>query len=291
METKKYLKKLYIYATVQDNRYLLEYRELDELGKIITEVAFYPDGTVYEKVLHTYIGDHVLQSNYFSGNDEASHTVSFNYDEDGQIEKESTWYADGSLSLKTFVRDKSKRDETIYTKDEDGNVEEKLYFLYNEKQLPILEVKYDEKGETEVERIEYEYNEEGFISKIDSKPKDEAAFLRHFEYVKDDYDNIIETHIETADGQVVGTENRSYTADKKPASLEEINHYTSQYKKTTWQYDERGNNTVIRQFNVRGELNVEILLEYNEKNQIVVEETRSSFSGVTLKEYVYEYSM
>lgn len=293
MEEKKHLKKLYIYATVQDNRYLLEYRELDEFGKVITEIAFYPDGSVYEKVIHTYIGNQVLQSNYFSGNDEASHTVSFTYDDDDQINKESTWYADGSLTIKTFTRDKALQDETILTTDEEGNIEGKEYFKYipfKNKQLPILEIKYDDKGEKEEERVVFEYNEDGFITMIHSNTAGGKPFLRYFDYQKDDYDNIVETNITNEHKEIIGTEKRTYTVEKKPSSLEEFNHYTSQYKKTTWQYDEQGNNTVIRQFNARGELNVEILLEYNEKNQIVVEETRSSTTGVTLKEYVYEFN-
>lgn len=289
MEEKKKIRKLYIYATVMDNRYLLEFRELDESGKITTEIAFYPDGTVYEKVVHSYIGDLVLQSNYFSGNDEASHTVSFGYDEEEQIIQESTWYADGSLSIKTFTRDKVKNDETIIIKDEDGKIEGKEYFKYNEKDLPVLEVKYDDKGEKEIEVVAYEYDAEEFIISIDSKIENEGDFKRFFEYEKDDDGNIVETKIKNEEGEIMGADTRVYLADKKVASLEENNYYTSQYKKTNWQYDDKGNNSVIRQYNAKEEMIVEILLTYNENNQIVKEETRSSTSGVTLKEYVYEF--
>lgn len=288
MEKQK-IRKLYIYATVEDNRYLLEYRELDDLGKVTTEIAFYPDGSVYEKVVHTYIGDLVLQSNYFSGNDEASHTVSFGYDEDEKIIKESTWYADGSLSIKTIDRDKESLEDTILIKDENGKVEGKDYIKYDQNNLPILEIKYDDRGEKEIERVTFSYNDDKFITSIHSKVEGEPEFKRFFEYVKDDYDNITETYVKNDLGEIMGSEIRTYRGDKKVGSLEENNYYTSQYKKTTWQYDDNGNNSVIRQFNANGEMIVEILLEYNENNQIVMEETRSSTTGITLKEYVYEF--
>lgn len=288
-ENNKHLKKLYVFATVQDNRYLLEYRELDEQGKITTEIAFYPDGSVYEKVVHTYIEDKVVQSNYFSENEEASHSVSFSYDEDGDVDKESTWYADGSLTIKTFVRNKEKQDVTIIIKDENDKIEGKEYYQYNEKQTPILHVKYDEKGEEVEEEISYSYTDDGYMAQIISKVEGEADFKRFFEYKRDGRGNIIETYIKNHEGEIVGSEMRSYDENKKPTSLEEKNHYTQQYKKTTWEYDENGNNTIIRQFNVRGDLNMEILVEYNDKNQIVMEETRSSQTGVSVKEYVYEY--
>ncbi len=289
MSKKQNIRKLYIYATVMDNRYLLEYRELDENGKITTEIAFTPDGVVYEKVIHTYIGDYVLQSNYFSGNDEASHTVSFDYDDDGKVIKESTWYADGSLSIKTFERDETLNDETIVTRDEDGSIEGKEYYRYDKNHLPLQEIKYDEKGEQIEEEVAYTYDEHGFIESIHSQVEGEEDFKRTFEYIKDDHNNIVETKIYNEAGEIMGTDSREYTFDRKVSALEENNYYTSQYKKTTWQYDDNGNNSVIRQFNAKGEMIVEILLTYNENNLIVVEETRSSTSGVTLKEYVYEF--
>ncbi|MGK0389495.1 MAG: hypothetical protein ACI94Y_002235 [Maribacter sp.] len=288
-ENKKHLKKLYVFATVQDNRYLLEYRELDEQGRITMEIAFYPDGSVYEKVAHSYIEDKVLQSNYFSENDEVSHSVSFSYGEDDYMDEESTWYADGSLTIKTFIRDKEKQDETIIIKDENGKIEGKEYYQYNEKYIPILHIKYDEKGEEIEEKIAYSYNKDGYMTQINAKMEGEADFKRSFDYKKNDEGNIIESYTKNHAGEIVASEVRSYTDNKKPASLEETDRMTKQYKKTTWEYDENGNNTVIQQFNARGDLNMEILVEYNDKNQIVIEETRSSNTGVSLKEYVYEY--
>ena len=290
-ENKEHLKKLYVFATVQENRYLLEYRELDEQGRITMEIAFYPDGNVYEKVAHSYIEDKILQSNYFSENDEVSHSVSFSYGEDGYMDEESTSYADGSLTIKTFIRDKEKQDETIIIKDENGRIEGKEYYQYNDKHIPILHIKYDEKGEEIKEEISYSYAEDGYMTQIDAKVKGEADFKRSFDYKKDGDGNIIESSTKNHAGEIVASEIRSYTDNKKPASLEETNRITKQYKKTTWEYDENGNNTVIQQFNARGDLNMEILVEYNDKNQIVIEETRSSNTGVSLKEYVYEYGL
>jgi hypothetical protein len=290
-ENKKHLKKLYVFATVQENRYLLEYRELDEQGRITMEIAFYPDGSVYEKVAHSYIEDKVLQSNYFSENDKVSHSVSFSYAEDGYMDKESTSYADGSLTVKTFIRDKEKQDETIIIKDENEKIEGKEYYQYNDKHIPILHIKYDEKGEKIEETIAYSYSEDGYMTQIDSKVEGEVDFKRSFDYKRDEDGSIIESYIKNHAGEVVGSEIRSYTDNKKPASLEETNHITKQYKKTTWEYDDDGNNTVIQQFNARGDLNMEILVEYNDKDQIVIEETRSSNTGVSLKEYVYEYGI
>ena len=89
------MKKLFIYSAEQENRFLLEFREFDPSGNIISEIAFYQDGAVYEKVVHTYIENKLIQSNYFSENEMASHTVSFTYNEEGDVIKESTWSFDG----------------------------------------------------------------------------------------------------------------------------------------------------------------------------------------------------
>ncbi len=290
MATKPKLKKLYIYATENNNRYLLEFREFDEQGKIITEIAFYQDGSVYEKVVHTYIGDKVIQSNYFSENEKASHTVSFSYDDDEHITKESTWYADGSLTIKTIERNMAELSEVITTRDEEDTIEGKTFHQFNKEGKPILEIIYDESGEDEVERTTFSYDEAGLPIHIEGTSKDGTKpFIRNIEYVEDENGNIIDTITRNEKGIVMGTEKRDYDENGNVIGLEEVNNYTGQYRDMEWEFDEKGNNVAIRQYNRRGDMNVEILLENDEHDRIILEETRIAGQGVTLKEYVYEF--
>ncbi len=290
MDTIPKMKKLYIYATENENRYLLEFREFDEQGKIITEVAFYEDGSVYEKVVHTYIGDKVVQSNYFSENEKASHTVSFSYDDNGDVNKESTWYADGSLTIKTIEKDLVALSDTITTRDEDGTVEGKTFHQFNKEGKPILEILFDEEGKEEVERTSFAYTDSGLPLKIEGIAQDGSEpFIRHFHYGTNEKGEVTFTRITDDGGEEMGSEKRSYDEKGNVTSLEEINHFTGQYRNMEWAYDDNGNNVAIRQFNNRAHMNVEILLEYNEYQQIALEETRTAGMGVTLKEYIYEY--
>ncbi len=290
MESQPTIKKLFIYATIHGNRHLLEFREFDEKGNITTEIAFYEDGSVYEKVVHTYIGDKVVQSNYFSENEKASHTVSFGYDDDGHIIKESTWYADGSLTIKTIERNVAELSDTIVTRDEDGTVEGKTYHQFNEAGKPILEIIYDDDGQEEVERTSFQYTDSDLPLRIEAHSADGSKpFIRDFDYVSNDRGELAATYIRDENGNVMGSENRTFDEKGNVTSLEEINHYTGQYRQMEWDFDDKNHNNAIRQFDRHGNLTVEILLKYNDYGQIIHEETRATGQGMTLKEYVYEY--
>ncbi|MFC2114400.1 RHS repeat domain-containing protein [Bacteroidota bacterium] len=261
-------------ATVSDpfaevDEWLLKsYRELDEEGRELLDVHYDANGEIESKTVQTYNdkGQLVEHITYFSEHEIAEH-FQFEYTENGNIVKQIIRYADGSISIKSFARD--KLDLLIEIRDDEDELEGTEFRRFNDQGNLLEEWIKDETGSISSRSL-HEYNSEGqLVLKTEFGEDDETISKIYYKY--DEHGNQIESLTLTENNEVK-TRRISTFNDQNQLFEENVDGF-----KISYEYDESGNR--IRDEIIDPHQNTESFSEYYYDDNQQLEKTISCQKG------------
>ena len=198
----------------------ISYIEYDQKGNVICSESYNDDGSIESKTISVYNKDGFMieESQYFDENEISEHTK-YVRDDDGELLSARKEFAEGYESEINFERSKAKKTLDIITKDEDGELEEREFYKfddegkmlvkciynYNDDLTQMFDNEYDDKGrlmvQTEygkakefISKTKIEYDEEGNLTKqVSYNRKGEPTHWILLKY--DDKNRVIEQQI------------------------------------------------------------------------------------------------
>jgi antitoxin component YwqK of YwqJK toxin-antitoxin module len=235
------------------------YREFDESGRLLLEIAYTQDGDVADKVEHRYDkAGRLMETLVYGEDDEVLERKELVWSDHDKVIREFTHYLDGSADTHDYFYDDSGNITGIEVKDDEGEMEFSERFVYEEDKVIKVERR---NGEDELTFSQEDTYVNGVITtrKIWSSEETEpftmiyqfnAAGHREQESRYNSRDQLIERNI--------------FEEDEQGRVVLLVEENRQRKNSTEFSYDEKGN--VIRQseYDLNGDLNHEIFRIYNE---------------------------
>ena len=247
---------------------LKAYREFDEEGRELVDAQYETDGEIESKTVQQFNdkGQLVDQITYIADDEVAEH-FQYSYNEKGLIEKQYIRYADGSNSIKSYLREKNLLKIEIH--DDDGESEGTEERIFNEEGNLIEESIWDEYGVISSKTL-MEYNEQGLLALKTEFEEDEELINKTY-YKYDDHGNLVETLSLTANNEVKSRRISRFNEQNQVVE-EDVDGY-----KIVYEYDESGKR--IRDEIIDPHKNTESFSEYYYGENQLIEKTISCQKG------------
>lgn len=235
------------------------FREFDESGRLLLEIAFTQDGEIADKVEHRYdSAGRLLETLVYGEDDEVLERKELVWGDDDRVIRELTHYLDGSADTHEYLYDDSGNLTGIEVKDEEGEMEFSEKYVYEGDKVVKVE-RWD--GEDELTFRQEDTYISGVISarKIWSSEETEpftvayqfnAAGHREQELRYNSRDQLIERNI--------------YEEDDQGRVIRLIEENRQRKNTTEFSYDEKGNVSRQAEYDLNGDLNHEIFRIYND---------------------------
>jgi len=237
------------------------YREFDESGKLLLEIAYTQDGDIADKIEYRFDEAGRLLD---GEDDEILERKELVWDHEGKVSRELTHYLDGSQDIHEYHYDDRGKLIGMQLKDDEDELElSEKYFYEGDKMVKVERRNGDNKV---IFRQEDEYID-GIISarKIWSSEEEEpftvinqfkASGLREQELHYNGSDQLIERNI--------------YEEDEHGRVVRIIEENRQRKNTTEFSFDEQGN--VIHQVetDLNGNLNHEVFRVYSEEGELLI---------------------
>lgn len=271
----------------ETRRYKYSYSEYTEDGQMLVDIRYNEDGEVEEKYVNKYDSSGRLSEELtYLTEDEIAEHKSYERDEKGQIFRAFKHYQDG------------EKDTIHYTRDEAGNLVEKVTIdSYNEEEARET-IEYKENKITH--RSVFEYDELTLEESFTYDP--DGNMSGHTKWSTEDEDSRFVSEFDTS-GNLVRAMRYSmkdellsrvvYTYEGNLLTLI-VDESTTGKNTTTLKYDAKGNLTEQVEVNKNGQINNQANRKYNENGEVSESEVFINYHGRGVNqhyvlEYAYEY--
>lgn len=264
--------------------YKHSYTEYDRDGNIIAEIKYSPDGTVIEKQVYRFDeqGKHTEEINYLDEG-EIAHHMTYEHDDEGRVTKAFKHYLDGSADTIHFKYDGNGNivEKTTINSDEEEEAREEIVYE-NNRVVAHKWFEYDELLEEEL----FEHDKNGNVVHHKRRSRDDEN--SRWENSYDNKGNIIKTLKYSSDDQLVGRVIYSYNQQGKTVKIEEESGTGKVI--TEIGYDEKGNAVKQTETDDQGNINNQVMRQFNENNLVTEAEVFIDFHGKAInQEYILKY--
>ncbi|MEM9821651.1 MAG: hypothetical protein AAF985_11285 [Bacteroidota bacterium] len=231
----------------------------NENGNLLLQEQYALDGRIEQKIERAYDSEQrLVEEKQYTEGDAPHQVISNTYDENGKLNRSTTRYMDGALSNTDFVYDLSARSEEMTTRDEAGQIEEKVVRSFDQEGRVLEQSEYGEE-ESFVKSVKSSYNDAG--RPLERHYKTEETEYKHFyDYEYDEEGRITYAEIFDVKEDLIRTDEITY--------------------------DERGNQKEVAMKNYADGWSIVDRYTYNEQDQLVKEERfMANGDPVESKEY------
>lgn len=241
------------------------YREYDETGRLLLEIAYTQDGEIADKVSHRYDETgRLLESHIYGEDDEILERKEVVWGNEGRVTRELTHYLDGSTDTHEYFYDHNGKLIGMKVKDDEDELEfSEKFFHEGDKLVKVERCDSDDKV---IFRQEDEYVDGIFRArKIWSSEEEEpytmiqqfnAAGHREQELRYNSREQLIERNISETDEQ---------------GRVVRIVEENRQRKNTTeFTFDGQGNVTHQVETDLNGNLNHKVYREYSKEGELLL---------------------
>jgi hypothetical protein len=248
--------------TVESGRVLNSIREYDRAGNLILEVSYHPDGSISDKNEHEYdVHGKIIRSTTYDGGNEPLETTKINRDKNGHPIKEEIIYMDGSVDTVDYTYEDGLLLNKV-RKTDDGDIEQREVFSYNEGNL-ILYEKYDDDDQI-IYQVKNSYNNDIIVKSEIFSSEDDEPFTQVMEYDKEGrrkselrYDKkkrLVEKNI--------------YETDSHGRVIKVTEENPSRKNTTEFSYDEKGRLLYQKESDINGDRVSEVNREYDDEGML-----------------------
>ena len=175
-----------------ENEYKSSYQEFDKQQNIIKEIYYTIDGEIETKNEYKFNESNLLiEEIHFLDEIEIADQLNYFYNDDKKLYKIETRYSDGSQSIKTIDRTKSKTTATIL--DEENNFEGEEIQIFDQEGNVIEEIIYDEDKKIS-QKFTHTYNDKNQMTSITEYGEDEEFIIKRTLEYNEEGKIIMESH-------------------------------------------------------------------------------------------------
>ncbi len=262
----------------QEERYISSYIEYDKAGNVILAISYLPDGEIESKTTSEYNqkGHLIRQSNYIS-EDEIGEDSVYIRNENGDLIRVDKKFADGSASTITHNRSEDSKQLEISNRDEDGELEEREVYLFDDKGNMLEKEVYNYNNKLQ-EKYVNEYDEKANLVK-QTEYEQGGRFALETELTYDDNGNVISQITFNRKRQI--THKLLFTYDDKNRVIRQ--QFGKSYVVKTV-YNDEDNTRVEKKIGANGIEEDETVSKYNENGDILEES-----DGFNITKYEYNF--
>lgn len=261
-----------------EEKFLSSYMEYDSNGNLIAAITYASEDEMESKTTALYNeNSQILEEKNYMDTDDISEHIRYSRDEDGKIDHITISYADGSESVKKYIRDAANNSLTIEITDDEGEFEGREYYILNEREEIILKKIQNEDGKL-TEMSTSEYDSEGRVVKISEYETEELVDMENL--YKYNSDGRLESRIRINRKREL-IEKISFLYDEKGNLTEQSFNDLYLIK---LQYDDEGRIICEERFNAAGILESKVESRFNEEGLVIEEKT-----PVSITTYQYEF--
>lgn len=250
---------------LEEREFLMEKKVNDEKGNVITEILYYPNGSIIQQLEYLYDDKgNLIEETLEEEGSEIAERKSHNYLENGQKHKTYVHYIDGTYDTIEYIYDDKSRLISKVTTDSDGEIDGRKEYKYQNNKL-VKETEYDYEDNISDE-ITYDYDENGNLKEMihyDGVEKETIKTLHEY----DEKGHRIETLIYNTKGKLV--EKHGFLYDEKGRVVEATEETPYENNNTTMQYDDKGNIIEQKEVNEDGEINHFVERKFDENNNLL----------------------
>jgi hypothetical protein len=248
---------------VVDTTFLNSLQEYDENGNLLKEANYNAVGDF--DTLNYFKYDEkgfLVEELVHIDENEVAETHRVENREDGKPVCETIEYQDGSIDTVTFSYDENGNLVAEKQVDSDGLVESHEVYEYQDGMI-VHEAVYGPE-ETILSENKHTYNEKGKLTETISWNSEEDQEIKVINNYGEN-DQLIETLRYLASGLLIARSNFTYNEKGVMTDLEEEDQ--NGIRRTKMETDEKGNMTLQEEYNEEGDLNLRIERSYNEEGE------------------------
>ncbi len=261
----------------EEMSYISAFLERDKQGNIILSETYFAPNELESKIIskHDEDGNKIEEINYLS-EDEISEHFFFHRDIKGKILKEELNYADGSKSIKLYLRNETEKTLTITTQDEDDNIEEIEFLKFDSNKQVIEKILHNENNKMK-EKTLYEYDDSQRIRKRTEYGANETLIVER-NFFHDEKGNLIK-QFGVKNKKLLDSVVFQYDEKNRVVETQIANQYLIKYS-----YDDENHSQTEERFAPNGMLEFQQISFFNEDGLLVEEQI-----GELTKKYEYTF--
>jgi len=259
--------------------HISSYIEYNEAGNIIKAISYLPEGDIENKTISEYdeSGKIIRESEYIDET-EIGEDSFFVRDDKGEILRIEKKFADGSEAIITYERSDDKKTLNMVNRDEEGNLEEREFIVFNAEGKMLVKEIYDFNDKLQEKYIN-EFNELGQLVKQTELGKKEV-FVLETELEYDDNDNVIRQITYNRKHQITHKLLFSYDDKNRKIKQQVSNAYIIETI-----FNDEDNSRIEKKIGINGVVEHETKSKYDEHNNILEEDDGFLFSRYDYKYY------
>ncbi len=250
---------------LEEREFLMEKKVYNEKGNLITEISYYPNGSIIQQLGFFYDDNgNLIEETLEEEGSEIAERKSHDYLENGKKHKTYVHYMDGSYDTIEYIYDDKGRLISKITTDPDGDVDQRKEYKFQDDKL-LKETEYDYEDNI-TDEITYDYDENGNLTEMTHYDGIEKITIKTLhEY--DDQGRRVESLIYNTKGKLVEKHGFSYDEEDRVVKATEETPYENNI--TTMQYDEKGNIIEQKEVNEEGEINHFVKRKFDDNNNLL----------------------
>ena len=240
------------------------YREFDEKGNLLLDIAFSREGDITDKVEYHYDEkNELVETIVFGDDDEVLERKEVVRDKHGRPDKELTHYMDGSTDIQQYFYDENGNLSGMILKDDEDEIDFEERYFYEGKHLVKVERRDGDNHllfTQEDSYVDNTLNKRSIWSAEEEEPvklvvefNESGRRTRELRYNHDD--ELVERNI--------------YEEDEKGRVVRVIEENKARKNTTEYAYDESGNVILQVETDLNGDLNHKVIRTYDEDGNIM----------------------
>lgn len=250
---------------LEEREFLMEKKVYDEKGNLITEISYYPDGSIIQQLEYSYDEKGNLKEETLEEEgSEVAERKTHDYLENGKKHKTYVHYLDGSYDTIEYIYDDKGRLISKITTDSEGEVDQRKEYKFQDDKL-LKETEYDHEDNI-TDELTYNYDDKGNLKEMthyDGIEKISVKTLHEY----DEKGRRIESIIYNNKGKPV--EKHGFSYDEEDRVIEATEETAYENNTTTMQYDAKGNIIEQKEVNEDGEINHFVERTFDENNNLL----------------------
>lgn len=240
------------------------HREYDAHGNLLMEITYTRDGSVADKILMDYDEKgNLTETRIFDEYGDILERKEVFYFPDNRIQKEMTYYLDGSYDLNEYFYDDNGRLTGMKVKDDEDEPDYSERYYYDGEDVVKLE-RYDDEDEL-IFSQEDKYEEGKLVSRTTWSDEDDEPYTLVQNYSV--HGHMVEELRYNSDNELV--ERNIYEEDEN-GRVFRLTEENRQRKNTTdFEYDDKGRVAYQKETDLHGDLNHELWRFFGPDGELV----------------------
>lgn len=250
---------------LEEREFLMEKKVYDEKGNLVTEISYYPNGSIIQQLGYLYDDNgNLIEETLEEEASGIAERKSHDYSENGKKHKTYVHYLDGTYDTIEYIYDDKGRLISKITTDSEGDVDQRKEYKFQDDKL-LKETEYDHEDNI-LDEITYNYDDKGNLMEMTHYDGIEKVTIKTLhEY--DEKDRRTGTLIYNAKGKLV--EKHGFLFDEKDRIVEATEETPYENNITTMQYDENDNIIEQKEVNAEGEINHFVKRKFDDNNNLL----------------------